>query len=86
LYNSSIFLESMKRPTFLCQVKKTRFIIIKCCKAHQLFFVAENSNKLQKIGFGRKNQLNPPSMCSHWANGTGYTSKNENIKIYKRFT
>ncbi len=27
-------------------------------------FVAENSNKLQKIGFERKNQLNP-QMCLH---------------------
>jgi hypothetical protein len=36
-------------------------------------FVAENSNKLQRIGFGMKNQLSP--WCVHtWANSTGYTS------------
>jgi hypothetical protein len=28
-------------------------------------FVAANSNKVQKNGFGKKNQLSPQSMCSH---------------------
>jgi hypothetical protein len=32
-------------------------------------FVAGNSNKIAKIGFGRKNQLSP--QCVHtWFNGT----------------
>ncbi len=36
-------------------------------------FVVGNSNKLQKIGFEKKNQLSP--QCVHtWANGLGYTS------------
>jgi hypothetical protein len=42
-------------------------------------FVVGNSNKLQKIGFGRKNELSP--QCVHtWANNTGYTSHHELVK------
>ncbi len=36
------------------------------------FVVAGNLNKLQKLGFGRKNQLSP--QCVHtWVNNTSYT-------------
>jgi hypothetical protein len=40
-------------------------------------FVAGNSNKLQKLGLEAKISVSP--QCVHsWANGTGYTSVNEN--------
>jgi hypothetical protein len=40
-------------------------------------FVAGNSNKLQKLGWEAKISVSP--QCVHtWANGTGYTSVNEN--------
>jgi hypothetical protein len=39
------------------------------------------SNKLQKIEFGRKNQLSP--QCVHtWANSTGYTSRSYSKRSY----
>ncbi len=39
-----------------------------------IYFVAENSNKLQKLGLEGKNQLNPQCVYT-WANDTGMKSK-----------
>jgi hypothetical protein len=48
-------------------------------------FVAENSKKIAKIGFGRKNQLSPQFVHT-WANGTGYTSIHLFLKEILVFT
>jgi hypothetical protein len=48
-------------------------------------FVAENSKKNSKIGFGRKNQLSP-QFAYTWGNGTGYTSINLFLKEILVFT
>jgi hypothetical protein len=52
----------------------SQFSELRCGKYYfRVNFVAGNSNKLQKLGFGMKNQLSP--QCVHnWAKGTGYTS------------